>query len=105
MVSCPVQVVKLSDLPGNEEFGALRDRYVQLPVRIMIGNGLTWAIVLTILTDPQRTGSKICYRVKKFNVPAHIVRLLGNLPLGTGSGIRGDVLVIDWMAHEAYGIL
>ena len=64
------------DHPGNKEFGALKDHYAQLPVRVMMGNGLTWGIVLTILTDPQRTGGKICYSVKKFNVPAHIVRLL-----------------------------
>ena len=68
---------------------------MQLSLRVMMGNGLTWAVVLTILTDPQRTGGKIYYRVKKFNVPAHIVRLLGNLPLVTGSGIRGNVLVIE----------
>ena len=93
----PKSAVTLSDHPGDEKFGAHKDRYVQLPVRDMMGNGLTWAVMLTILTEPQRTGGKTCHRVKKFDVPAYIVNLFGNLPLVTCFGIRGDVLAIEDM--------
>ena len=42
---------------------------MQLPVRVMAGNGLTWALMLTILTEPKRTGGRTSHRVKKFDVP------------------------------------
>ena len=93
--SYPKSSVTLSDYPGDEKFGAHKDRYVQLPVCVMMGKGLTWAVMLTVLTEPQQTGSKIFHRVKTFDVPAYIVKLLGDLPLvtvlvsaGTSSRLR-----------------
>ena len=87
--------VTLSDHPGDEKFGAYKDQYVQLPVRVMWGNGLSWALMLTILTKPQRTSGKTSHRVKKFEVPDYVVSLLGNLPLVMGFGFRGDILAIE----------
>ena len=51
--------------------------------------------MLTILTEPHRTGSKISHRVKKFDVPAYVVKLFSDLTLVTGFGIRRDVLAIE----------
>ena len=65
----PKSAVTLSDHPGDKKFGAHKDWYVQLPVRVMEGNGLTWALMLTILTEPKRTGSRTSHRVKKFDMP------------------------------------
>ena len=48
--------VVLSDTPGSEYYGSHNDWYVQLPVRVMWGNGDTWGLRLTILSDPKRTG-------------------------------------------------
>ena len=87
--------VTLSDHPRDKKCGAHNDRYIQLLVRVMWGNGLSWAVMLTILTEPQRTGSKTSHRGKKFEVPDYVVSLLRNLPLVTGFGIRGDVLAIE----------
>ena len=67
--SYPKSSVTLSDHPGDEKFEAHRDRYVQFPVCVMWGNSLSWALMLTILAEPQRTGGKTSHRVKKFEVP------------------------------------
>ena len=49
--------VILSDSLGKEVFGKHKDRFVQLLVRVMIGNGITRALMNTILLDPKLTGS------------------------------------------------
>ena len=79
--------VTLSDCPGDEHYGAPKDRYVQLLVRVMWGNCMSWALVLTILAEPQRTGGKTSHSVKKFEVPDYVVELLRNLSLVTGFSI------------------
>ena len=48
--------VVLSDAPGSEYYGSHKDLYVQLPVRCVWGNGVTWGLMLTILSDPKRIG-------------------------------------------------
>ena len=68
---------------------------MQFPVRVMWGNGITWGLMLTILSDPKRTGKHTSHRVKKFSVPDYSVELLRGLPLVVGFGIRGDVLTIE----------
>ena len=87
--------VTLSDRPGDEHFGTHKDPYNHLSVRVMWGNGVSWAVMLTILSDPQRTGHKTSHNVKKFDVPEYVVDLLRGLPLVTGFGIRGDILAIE----------
>ena len=63
----------------------------------MWGNGLTWAVMVTILTDPVTRDNHTTHRVKKFVVPEHIIDLLEGLPLSIGFGIKGDVLAIEDM--------
>ena len=67
---------------------------MQLPVRVMVGNGLTWALMLPILTEPKQTGSRTSHRVIQFDVLDYIVKLLSDMPLVTGFGTRRDVLGI-----------
>ena len=87
----------LSDSPGKDYYGNHRDRFVQLLVRVMVGNGITWSLMITILSDPKRIRSscKRTHRVRKFQVPDYVVELLEGLPFMVGFGIRGDVLAID----------
>ena len=54
---------------------------MQLLVRVMWGNGISWALMLMILSDPQRTRHATSHSVKKFPVPECIVELLWSLPL------------------------
>ena len=48
---------KLSINPGLERFGQHKDRYVQFPCRTMWGNGITWVLMITILTNPGKFNS------------------------------------------------
>ena len=86
-------LVSLSNSPGKEYFGSRKDRFVQLPIRVMIGNGVTWSLMIT---NPKQDGSSRRRRhtVKKFKVPKYITELLESLPFVIGFGIRGDVLAI-----------
>ena len=89
--------VVLSDSPGTDYYGAHKDRYVQLPIRVMIGNGIMWALMITILTNPThvRHGRWKKHTVRKFKVPEYIVELLEGMPFVTGFGIKEDVLAIE----------
>ena len=68
---------------------------MQLPVRVMWGNGINRALMLTILSNPQRTGHRVTQTVKKFKVPEYVVELLQSLLLVVGFGIRGVVLAVE----------
>ena len=87
--------VELSSTPRVEHYGGQRDRHVQLPCRVMAGNGVTWTLMITILTKPMKKGKKVSHRVKKFKVPKYILDLLEAFPIVTGFGIKGDVLAIE----------
>ena len=87
-------MVTLSNSQGKEYYGMHRDRFLQLPARVMIGNGISRALMITILSNPKRisSSSRKTHRVKKFWVPEYIVELLEELPFMVGFHIRGDVL-------------
>ena len=53
---------------------------------------MTWAVVVTILTNPRDDDKRITHSVKKFVVMEYILELLEGLPISTGFGIKGDVL-------------
>ena len=63
--------------------------FVYLPVCVMWGNGISWALMLTILSNPQWTGQRVTHTVKKFKVPEYVEELLQSLLLAVGFGIRG----------------
>ena len=89
--------VTLSNRPRKEYFGSHKDPNMQLPVRVMWGNRINWALMLRILSNPQRTGHRVPHTVKKFEVPVYVVELLQSLPLVVGFGIRGGVLPVKDM--------
>ena len=59
----------------------------------MWGNGITWALMVTILTNPKKDGNRVMHSVQKFEVPEFILELIESLV--TGFGIKGDVLAIE----------
>ena len=61
----------------------------------MWGNGVTWAVMVTTLTDPVTKDGRTTHSVKKFVVPEHVINLLEGLPLSVGFGINGEVLAIE----------
>ena len=76
-------------------FTLQKNSLIQFPCRLMWGNGVTWAVMVTILTDPVTRGNHTTHKVKKFVVPEHVINLLEGLPLSIGFGIKGDVLAIE----------
>ena len=61
---------------------------------MLIGNGITWSLMITILTNPKQDGHSKRRRntVKKFKVLEYVTKLLESMPFVIGFGIRGDVL-------------
>ena len=103
--------VILSESPGKEFFGGHKDRFVQLPIRVMIGKGVTWSLMITILTNPKQDGHSRRRRhtVRKFKVPEHITELLEGLPCwfwykGRCPCNRGHVQPYGWVGLEALRI-
>ena len=85
----------LHDKPARECHGQHKDWHMQFPCRLMWGNGVTWALMVTILTNPRSEDQRVTHCVKKFVVPEYILELLEGLPISTGFGIKGDVLAIE----------
>ena len=77
-----------------------RDKNVQIPVRIMLGDGITWCLMITIIADPKNIDNGYGRRmqthmIKKFVVQPEIIELIRTLPLVTGVGIKNDVTIIE----------
>ena len=96
--------VRLHTRPGRDYHERHADRCVQFPCRLMWGNGVTWAVMVTTLTDPEIKDRRTTHSVKKFVVSEHIIDLLEGLPLSVGFGIKGDrghVQPLGWSADQA----
>ena len=68
---------------------------MQFPCRLMWGSGVTWVVMVTILTNPRIEDKRVMHSVKKFVVPEYILELLEGLPISISFGIKGDVLAIE----------
>ena len=64
------------------------DRWQQLPVKMMIGNGFRQALMISINLDRD---CKDRYLVKKLTVQAELVDFLETIPVCVGLGVQGDV--------------
>ena len=69
----------------------------QLPVRIMVGNGYSWALMLTLLTQPSSDGR---LKVDPPKFQRNMVSFLKVLPTAVGVGIQGDVKQILELIHK-----
>ena len=61
----------------------------QFPVKIMLGNGIDWALMISIPVIPV---SRAEYEVADVRFPSPLVQFLKELPVMVGVGIRLDVL-------------
>lgn len=69
----------------------LSDKNVQIPVRLMLGNGITWSV--QILLNLGRDGHDY---ILKSNVPQPaLIKLLRDLPVCVGLGVKSDVDEIE----------
>ena len=65
----------------------------QLPVRIMIGNGQSWVLMITLLAEAADGGAKLRVDPPKFQHA--LLDYLRSLPRMVGVGIRGDVSQVE----------
>ena len=93
--------VELSvDRETEELVPGVMDKNVQIPVRIMVGDGISWCLMITIQAEPKiiDTGARRkvqTHMIKKFEVQPEIIELIRSLPLVTGVGIKNDVTIIE----------
>ena len=69
------------------------DRPQQLPVKIMIGNGISYALMISLDINQNVKGQNL---ISRFNIPDTIVKFLAMLPVCTGVGVRHDVSSIEY---------
>ena len=66
----------------------------QLPVKIMIGNGMSWALMISIIIEPVSAGR---FRVTLPRFQPALLKYLKDLPRVVGVGIKADVFCLESM--------
>ena len=77
------------------------DKWKQLPSLIMIGNGTSWALMISLDLE---VVSQYNYRFKKMTIQTELLDLLQNLPVCVGLGVKGDVHEIEQFYMEVSGV-
>ena len=68
------------------------DKWKQLLCLIMIGNGTSWALMISLDLE---VVSEYRYRFKKMRIQTELLDLFRDLPVCVGLGVKGDVHVIE----------
>ena len=73
------------------------EKWVQVPTKIMFGNGMDWAVIITtiIITADETDRLQGQFARVLTSVDPDLVKLLHDLPVPYGLGIRADVLKIE----------
>ena len=69
------------------------DRWMQLPVRIMLGNGISYALMITISLDRD---SRNEYILKRIHIQEEVIDFLESIPVCMGLGVRIDVADVEY---------
>ena len=64
------------------------DKWKQLPCLIMIGNGTSWALMISLDLE---VIFEYKYRFKKMLIQTELLDLLRDLPVCVGLGVKGDI--------------
>ena len=81
--------------------GFNEDKWEQLPTLIMIGNGTSWALMISL---DLKVVSKYKYCFKKMIIQPELLDLLRDLPVCLGLGVKGDVHKIKQFYSKVLGI-
>ena len=85
---------KIADnLVDHDLLNIPEDRWMQLPVRVMIGNGITYALMITIALDRDQRSDYILNRV---HIQEEVIEFVEEMPVCTGLGVRGDVADLEF---------
>lgn len=74
--------------------GIPEDRWMQLPVRLMVGNGLSWALMITMRIELNSRGQYLLEN--KIEIQDRVLEFLQDLPICTGLGVRTDATDIEY---------
>ena len=83
----------LSTKPGPGVEDEVEDRPVNIPVKIMIGNGLDHALMISLGLD---LNSRNQYLVTRLNIQESLLDFLATLPLCTGMSVKHDIRDIEF---------
>ena len=67
------------------------DKCKQLPVKMMLGNGYSWALMISILVEPSLSTPRTHFEVSPISFQPRLLKLMKGLPMFVGVGIRSDV--------------
>ena len=81
--------------------GFNNDKWKQLPCLIMIGNGTSWALMISLDLE---LISEYGYRFKKMRIQTELLDLLRDLPVFVGLDVKGDMHEIEQFYTEVYGL-
>ena len=76
-------------------------KWKQLPYLIMIGNGTSWTLMISLDLE---VISEYRYRFKKVRIQTKLLDLLRDLPVWVGLGVKGDMHKIEKFYTELSGI-
>ena len=94
-IRCEFPILSSEDVDKVTRYpGVPEDRWVQLPVRIMLGNGLSWALMITINLEVNSQGRYILE--KKIKVQDMLLDFLEEIPICTGLGVRTDATDVEF---------
>ena len=69
------------------------DRWMQLPVRVMIGNGINYALMITIALEKD---SRNEYLLNRITVQDEVISFIQSMPVCVGLGVRIDVADLEF---------
>ena len=77
------------------------DKCKQLPVKMMLGNGYTWALMISILVEPSLVNPRTHFEVSPISFQPRLLKLFKSLPMFVGVGIRSDVEEMEQLIRIA----
>ena len=101
LIKCPepVPFAKQPDLelfPGVEK----EDSWKQLPAKIIIGDGITFVLIISLEFHRDKSGD---YLVQRVRVQEELLEFFEQLPVCVGLGVATDVTDVEWFFHLISG--
>ena len=76
------------------------DKCKQFPVKVMLGNGYSWALMISIVITPSSSNPGSQFSMSPVRFQENLLKLLRTLPMLIGVGIRSDVAELVELVRE-----
>jgi len=104
---CPTQVVSLDNeqvsmtlydmMRKKEPKGSTKleeeDRFIPLPAKIMLGDGVRFCLIISVVLQRDRSGD---YVINRLTVQDELLEFLTEIPVATGVGVARDITDIEF---------